>query len=224
MIKYLKNYNGTIDNISVANSVPSASNTDITNNSFDDYFQPASMPFDVTISAVSDSEFLALCVGFGSNVTATVNGIIYTVNKLGVVLIPVVAVNGTSITVTIDSDSDIKLNFLQFANEQLLHSDYQSGFLYSELVSARSNYSKESFGSPTALAQKRKAIPVTLNLPHVHRDNLPLLEDFRDTTGLKIADFDGVKMVIFDLQVTTKQHSTAPMLVDVSVKYKVWGN
>ena len=224
MIRYCTDYNGTITNISTPNAVPSATNTDITNDSFDDYFQPTSIPFDVSIEVGIDSDALCLCIGFGSGVTATVDGNVYQVNKLGTLIIDGIFTAGETKVVTINSSSIMALNFLQFATAKILDGEYQSGFLLADLVSARNNLSVENFGLPTGQVEKRKALNVTLNLPNMLKTNMPMIDGFKNTTELKVVDFDGVYMVIFDIIINTSVHATTPLLVVVSAKYKVWGN
>ena len=224
MIRYCRGYNGLVSDFSTLNAVPSATNTDVTNDSFDDYFQPETLPFSFNITAEADSDTLAVCVGFGSDVVVTIESIDYTVNKLGTVIIPVQAVQGDVITVVINSSSIMALNFCQLAVIQTLSNDYESGFLYSQLVNARKNTSVESFGSPSGITEIRRSIPVTLKFPNMLTTDLDLISDFKSTTELKVADFDGIHMVIFDIIISTNRHAQHEDLVSVSAKYKVWSN
>ena len=224
MIRYCNNYNGTITNIDTPNSVASATNTNITNNSFDDYFQPTSMPFDVTIEAVINSTHIAVCIGFGKAVTVTVDAIVYQVSKLGAVIIPRAVDAGSSVVLTINSTEPLALNFAQLCDLSTLNNDYEAGFLYSELVNARKNISTENFGAPSGIASIRRVIPVTLNLPNVPLLELEKARDFQDPTQLKVADFDGVHMVLFDVVIKTSRHAQTESLVVVDARYKVWGN
>ncbi len=224
MISYCKNYNGAITNISTSNSVASATNTNITNNSFDDYFQPTTMPFDVTIKALLSSTHIAVCVGFGKNVTVTVDSISHTVSKLGAIIIERAVDAGDSVVITINSDEPIALNFVQLCELEHMANDYEAGFLYTELINARRNVTVENFGAPSGQTSKRKAVPVTLNLPNVALSELEKARDFQDPTELKVVDFDGVQTAIFDVTVKTSRHARLEQLVKVSAKYKVWVN
>lgn len=224
MIRYCKNYNGTIESISTSNSVPSATNTNITNNSFDDYFQPQSIPFRVEIQALIDSTHIAVCIGFGKNVTVSVDNVFYKVSKMGALIIDRAVLAGDQVVLTINSEQPVTLNFLQLCELEVLENDYESGFLYSELVSARKNATTESFGAPSGSVSIRRSIPVTLNLPNVRISELSKARDFQDPSELKIADFDGVYLVLFDVKVNTSRHGLTEDLVVVSAKYKVWGN